>query len=72
MDPRYLTNHDLLAAEDALDYKDPDLWAEIMRRAESYEPGITDALNASIIGDSKDLPDEVFNRACEYLRQNQD
>lgn len=70
MDPRYLTNHDLLAAEDALDYKDPDLLAEIFRRAEEHEPGITAAYEAAVTGDSPALPDVVFNQARAYLHDN--
>lgn len=62
-----MSSADLVKAESALDYKDPDLWQEIMNRAEEKEPGITEALNAAICGDSPALPDDIFSRACELI-----
>lgn len=64
-----LSNSDLLAAEYKLPYKDPDLWAEIFRRAEEIEPGITARYNNAVANDSPELPDDVFNRAAALLTE---
>lgn len=61
------SNEDLLRLEDSLDYRNPDLWDEIFRRAEDFEPGITDALYQADRGDSSEDSDAIFDRARKYL-----
>lgn len=62
-----MTARELVAAEEALDHKDPDLWQEIMDRAEEQEPGITAAIDAAVRGDSPARPDDIFYHACALI-----
>lgn len=66
MDYRYMTNRQLVDAEAALDFRDPDILTEIFHRAEEFEPGIT-ALYESSFSSTILSADEIFDRAVSYL-----
>lgn len=65
-DYRGMSNLELIAAESALDFRDPDVLAEIFRRAEELEPGITEQYNNSFSSCNLDS-DSIFDRAVSYL-----
>lgn len=68
---RSMSNRELIEADSALDFRDPDLYDEIFTRAEQYEPGITEQYMKSFT--SADLnSDEIFDRAVSLLMQNPD
>lgn len=66
IDYKCMSNHKLIAAEGALDFRDPDILAEIFRRAEELEPGITEQYNNSFSSCDLDS-DSIFDRAVSYL-----
>lgn len=63
---RGMSNQELIAAESALDFRDPDALGEIFRRAEKIEPGITEQYNNSFSSCDLDA-DTIFDRAVSYL-----
>lgn len=62
-----MSNQELIAAESKLDFRDPDILAEIFRRAEEIEPGITEQYNNSFVSYTLDS-DSIFDRAISYLK----
>lgn len=65
-DYRSMSNLELIRAEDALDFRDPEILSEIFNRAEECEPGITDEYNRSFRHASMNS-DDIFDRAVNYL-----
>lgn len=63
---RNMSNEELIAAEAALDYREPDILEEIFRRAEEFEPGITELYNESFCSSTLNS-DEIFSRAVSHL-----
>ena len=65
-DYREMSNQELIAAESTLNFRDPYVLAEIFRRAEEREPGITEQYNNSFSSCDLDS-DSIFDRAVSYL-----
>lgn len=62
------TDEELIAEEAKLDYRNPDLIGEILRRAEYYMEGITEKYYAAC-AESGPIVDQVFDEAVSVLTQ---
>ena len=67
---REMSSKDIVEYEDSLDYRNPDVIEEIMRRAEEKEEGITKLYLSSFELDSESInlnTDEIFDRAVQLI-----
>lgn len=65
------TDEYLISEEEKLDYRNPDLIGEILRRAEYYMEGITEEYYAAC-AESGPIVDQVFEKAVKILTQKPD
>lgn len=65
-----VTNAELIALEESLDYRDPEIIGEILRRAEFYCEGITEQYEAAC-PEGDPLLSEIFDKAFTALQEEE-
>lgn len=67
-----MSNQELVNYENSLDYREPDVIYEILKRAEEFEEGITEKYESSFDPDSEFNTDDLFDRAVSLILDEED
>ena len=65
-----ISNTELIALEESLDYRDPEIIGEILRRAEFYCEGITEQYEAAC-PEGDPLLSKIFDKAVKALQEEE-